>query len=352
MSLLVDIRKNMGAFRLDVHFEAESERLALLGASGSGKSVTLRCIAGILTPDEGRIILDGVTLFDSAAGINLPPQKRRVGYFFQQYALFPHMTVRQNIAAAIQNKRQRAEITEQYLHRFQLEDVAGKKPAQISGGQQQRCALARILASEPKAILLDEPLSALDSYLKSQLELELTDLLQQFSGTVLWVSHDRGEAFRSCRRVCVLDQGRSQGTFTLRQLFHAPDTEAAARLSGCENFTDAVPHSGSVYLPEWGLTLSCSQAQSGPTCRAGIRARHVSVAEPQDENAFSCSVLRVVQDVFNTIVLLRPDSSAPDAHPLRMELPREVWHALPDKNHLTVKIQPRDILLLQSGGTL
>ena len=118
MSLFVDIRKNMGDFQLNVRFEAENERLALLGASGCGKSVTLRCIAGILTPDEGKILLDGVTLFDSAAGIDLPPQKRQVGYLFQQYALFPHMTVRQNIAAAVRDKARRSERAADLLRRF------------------------------------------------------------------------------------------------------------------------------------------------------------------------------------------------------------------------------------------
>lgn len=346
MSLFVDIRKKMGKFQLNVQFEAENERLALLGASGCGKSVTLRCIAGILTPDEGKIVLNGVTLFDSAANINLPPQKRRVGYLFQQYALFPHMTVRQNIAAAVRDKHKRAEQTTELLRRFQLEDAADKKPAQISGGQQQRCALARILAAEPAVILLDEPFSALDSYLKQQLELELTESLDHFSGPVLWVSHDRGEVFRSCRRVCVLENGRSQGTYSLRELFHAPATEAAARLSGCENFTDALPQAGTVYLPEWGFSLTCSKAVPGPLCRAGIRARHITPAGADAENAFPCTVERVIQDVFTTIVLLRPVSSVPDAPPLRMELSREVWQALSEKDRLTVAIQPRDILLL------
>lgn len=346
MSLSVEIRKNMGDFQLNVRFEADNERLALLGASGCGKSVTLRCIAGILTPDEGKIVLDGVTLFDSAAGIDLPPQKRQVGYLFQQYALFPHMTVRQNIAAAVRDKTRRSETTARLLHRFRLEDAAEKRPAQISGGQQQRCALARILASEPKAILLDEPFSALDSYLKQQLELELTETLDQFPGTVLWVSHDRGEVFRSCRRVCVLESGNSQGTYSLRELFHAPATEAAARLSGCENFTDALPAQDTVTLPEWGLCLTCHGAEPGKASRAAIRARHVVPAEPDRENAFPCTVERVVQDVFTTIVLLRPETATSGAQPLRMELPREVWQTLPDKTHLTVAIQPRDILLL------
>lgn len=346
MSLSVNIRKQLGDFRLDVSFEAENETMALLGASGCGKSLTLRCIAGILTPDEGKIVLDGVTLFDSAAGIDLPPQKRQVGYLFQQYALFPHMTVRQNLAAAVKDKPRRSAMTEELLTKFRLSDIADLRPAQLSGGQQQRTALARILASEPKTILLDEPFSALDSYLQYQLEVELAELLDEFTGTVLWVSHDRNEVFRNCRRVCVLDDGRSQGTYTLRELFHRPVTEAAARLSGCKNYADAIPCGDSVTLPAWGITLRCSAPVPADIRRIGIRARHV-VPAASDENAFPCTVTRVIQDVFTTIALLRPDGAADNAPPLRMELPREVWHNVPDKSHLTVHVEPRDILLLQ-----
>ena len=144
----------------------------------------------------------------------------------------------------------------------------------------------------------------------------------QFPGTILWVSHDRNEVFRNCRRVCVLDQGKSQGTFTLRELFHEPVTEAAARLSGCKNYAYAVPNGPSVSLPEWGLTLDCGKEV------------------PPD-------IQRVIQDVFVTIVLLRPEGAAPDAPPLRMELDREVWHVVEDKQHVWVSIQPRDILLLK-----
>ena len=347
MALSVDIEKQLGDFTLSVRFEAENECLALLGASGCGKSVTLRCIAGILTPDKGKIVLDGVTLFDSTAQIDLPPQKRQVGYLFQQYALFPNMTVRQNIAAAVRDKQRRKAVTEEKLRQFRLEEVADKRPGQISGGQQQRTALARILASEPKTILLDEPFSALDSYLKYQLEVELAETLEQFPGTILWVSHDRGEVFRNCRRVCVLDQGISQGTFTLRELFHQPVTEAAARLSGCKNYADAVPMGNAVSLPEWGLILNCGKEVPADIRRIGIRAHHVTIAEPQSPGSFPCAVQRVIQDVFITIVLLRPEGAAPDAPPLRMELDRADWHAVADKQHVWAAIQPRDILLLK-----
>lgn len=347
MALCVDIRKRLGDFQLEVQFDAEKECLALLGASGCGKSVTLRCIAGILTPDEGRIVLDGVPLFDSAAKIDLPPQRRQVGYLFQQYALFPNMTVRQNIAAAVRDKAKRKAVAAEKIQQFQLEDVADKKPWQISGGQQQRTALARILASEPKAILLDEPFSALDSYLKYQLELELTETLEQFPGTILWVSHDRGEAFRNCHRVCVMERGRAQPVCTLDQLFHTPDTEAAARLSGCKNYVDAVPGGSAVSIPDWGVTLSCGRTVSPELRRIGIRAHHVRIASLGEENAFSCVVARVVEDVFSTIVLLRPQSAVPGAPLLRMELDKEAWRDISDKEHLAVSIAPENILLLQ-----
>ena len=347
MALSVNIRKKLGDFQLDIRFDAENEALALLGASGCGKSVTLRCIAGTMTPDEGKIVLDGVTLFDSTAKINLPPQKRQIGYLFQHYALFPNMTVRQNIAAGARDRAHRSDITAQLLHKFRLEDVAGLRPAQISGGQQQRTALARILASEPKTILLDEPFSALDSYLRHQLELELSETLEQFPGTVIWVSHDRGEVFRNCKRVCVLNGGRSEGVFTLRELFHNPLTEAAAQLSGCKNYAEAIFDGEHITLPALGLTLLCGkEIPAGARC-VGIRANHIRPSVPESVNAFPCTVIRVIQDVFSTIVLLRPEHSRPDALPLRMELSREEWHAVPDKTRLTVSIQPRDILLLK-----
>lgn len=347
MALSVDIQKRLGAFRFQARFEAEDERLALLGASGCGKSVALRCIAGILTPDEGKIILDGVTLFDSAARVNLPPQRRKVGYLFQQYALFPNMTVRQNIAAAVRERGRREETVSRLLRQFQLEQPAGQRPGQLSGGQQQRAALARILASEPRALLLDEPFSALDSYLKYQLELELMDTLDQFPGTVLWVSHDRGEVFRTCQRVCVIDQGRSCAVQSLSQLFHAPGTEAAARLSGCKNYADAVPRGEAVLLPEWNLTLSCGRPVPSAVKRIGVRAHFVRPAENAGENVFPCAVVRVVEDVFTTIILLRPEGAAPEAPLLRMELDKTAWRALPGKDRLRILIEPRDILLFE-----
>ena len=349
MSLLVEIEKQLGNFHLDVRFQAETETLALLGASGCGKSMTLKCIAGIMTPDRGRIVLNDRVLFDSEARIDLPPQQRRVGYLFQNYALFPTMTVEKNILCGIRSgsKAEKTAALSAALHRFRLEGLEKRYPAQLSGGQQQRVALARILCSQPEVILLDEPFSALDSYLKWDLELKLSDFLENFSGPILWVSHDRGEVFRNCKRVCVLDQGASQGTFTLRQLFHEPETEAAARLSGCKNIVEAVPAGSAVTLPPWGLTLSCGKPVPADIRQAGIRARHVMAVPEGTSDAFYCTVERVIQDVFTTIVLLRPEGAADGAPLLRMELERDDWRRLNRPEGLWIAVQPRDILLLK-----
>lgn len=238
MSLSVSVKKDYGNFRLNARFEAGNEALALLGASGCGKSLTLRCVAGIERPDEGRIVLDGRVLFDSRAGVDLPPRQRRVGYLFQQYALFPNMTALQNIAVGARVPREgaggirkkRRDAAMEYIERLHLKGLERKYPSQLSGGQQQRVALARILASEPEAILLDEPFSALDSYLKWQLELELADTLSLFPGTLLWVSHDRSEVVRNCSRVCVMETGEVDPPVSVSDFLGAPRTLRAVRL--------------------------------------------------------------------------------------------------------------------------
>ena len=160
MSIFVDIEKNLGDFHLKVNFSAEDEVLALLGASGCGKTMTVKCIAGIETPDRGKIVLDGVTLFDSEKHINVSPQQRRTGLLFQNYALFPNMTVLQNIrtgARREKNAARREELVQNILDSFGLAELTGRYPHQLSGGQQQRVALARMLVSDPHIVLLDEP---------------------------------------------------------------------------------------------------------------------------------------------------------------------------------------------------
>ena len=178
MKLQVHIKKAIGAFRLEADLATDEGLLSLLGPSGCGKTLTLKCIAGIERPDEGRICLGDRVLFDSEKKIDLPPQKRRVGYMFQDYALFPHMTVRQNILAGM-GKRPDPSLADPYLERFRIADLSERLPRELSGGQKQRTAMARIAAQDPDVILLDEPFSALDTMLKWELEKEMLQMLSE-----------------------------------------------------------------------------------------------------------------------------------------------------------------------------
>jgi len=357
MPLKVRIKKRYGDFCLDVDFTAQpGEALALLGASGCGKSTTLKCIAGIHRPDWGRIELDGRTLFDSERKIDLPPQRRRIGYLFQQYALFPNMTVQQNIAACLGrlDRQRRRERTAELIALLRLEGTEALRPAQLSGGQQQRAALARILASEPLVILLDEPLAALDSFLRGQLEPELRDVLEHFGGPAVWVSHDRGEVYRNCRRVCVLTQGKSSPARGVGELMADPTTVSAAMLSGCGNYVPVRPgpRPGTVSVPDWGLTLEAAAPWRAGMTTLGIRERCVRPAGKEAANTFPCRVVRVTEDVSSMLADLRPESSAEDAPILRMELGKDVWAALPDKERILVSIPAADLLLLEDEGML
>lgn len=347
MSLFIDIQKQLGDFSLQTQFRSENDRLALLGGSGCGKSVTLRCIAGVMQPDEGIITLNGKVLFDSAKKINLPPQARHIGYLFQQYALFPNMTVAQNIKVAVRDRNKRDETAQKLLHTFQIENIAAKHPAQVSGGQQQRIALARIIASEPEVLMLDEPFSALDSFLKAQLEQELADVLDTFPGDVIWVSHDRDEVFHNCNKICVMENGISQGVVTPDQLFYDPKTASAAKLSGCKNIIPVVAQETRVEIPCWNISFRCTTARGGSISHIGLRAHHIHFCSAAEENAFPCAVVRAMDNVFSIILTLRPTNAEQGAPTLRMEVSKELWAAQNGATQVCVCIAPENILLLR-----
>lgn len=200
MSFAVDIQKTVRGerrdFALRVRFETQARRTVIYGPSGSGKSLTLQAIAGLLTPDTGRIAFDNETLFDREAGIDLPARRRGFGYLFQDYALFPRLNVRQNIAFGLQSGLRNprvhvgGEAVERWLQAFELTDVAAQRPTELSGGQRQRTALARALVHSPRALLLDEPFSALDPELRGRMRAELDELLQRIDIPVLMITHD------------------------------------------------------------------------------------------------------------------------------------------------------------------
>lgn len=259
MSLEVNIEKKLDGFTLRAAFTAGNTSTALLGASGCGKSMTLRCIAGIVKPDRGRIVLDGRVLFDSDRHIDLPPQQRGVGLLFQNYALFPNMTVEQNILCGLKTEKDHAArraACAEMLRAMRLEELAKRYPAQLSGGQQQRTALARILVGKPRILMLDEPFSALDSYLREEVEGEVGSLLASFAGTALLVTHNRDEAYRLCKEMIVLNEGQVLRTGTTKAVFADPRSIAAARLTGCKNILPCTPlDSHTVRLDGWDTTL-------------------------------------------------------------------------------------------------
>ena len=351
MRLEVDIHKNFGNFQLDASFCTQSGAVTgLLGASGCGKSLTLKCIAGIERPDRGHIVLDGRVLFDSEQKINLPPQQRRVGYLFQNYALFPNMTVEQNIAVGVKDKTARKETVNRLISSFYLEGQERKYPRQLSGGQQQRVALARILASRPEVLLLDEPFSALDSYLKWQVELELADLLSAFDGPVLFVTHNRDEVQRLCQQVCVLDNGASQAMMPVHELFEAPRTLSACLLSGCKNVSRAkATADGMVEALDWGVTLNPGQPLPEGLTHIGVRAHYIRPVSGPGPNTLPCKVERVVENVFSTVVMLSTPGGSQGFSRLRIELEKDRWAALAGLDPLWLELPSKDLLLLTSN---
>lgn len=206
--LEVQIYKKLAEFDLDVSFQVDDNILGLMGASGSGKSMTLKCIAGIETPDQGRIVLNGRVLFDSEKKINVPIQKRNVGYMFQSYALFPNMNVYENISVGLRARKVKDVdiVVQKVMQQFRIFELASRYPKQLSGGQRQRVALARLMAYEPDVLLLDEPFSALDEDLKEDLLQELKSELQ-ISKPVIFVSHDKEEVNYLCDLNYKIKQG-------------------------------------------------------------------------------------------------------------------------------------------------
>ena len=312
MSLEVNIEKKLDGFILRSEFSAGDTATALLGASGCGKSMTLRCIAGIVKPDSGRIVLDGQVLFDSEQHIDLLPQQRGAGLLFQNYALFPNMTVEQNILCGLKAEKNRAARQArcaEMLRAMRLEKLARRYPAQLSGGQQQRTALARILVGNPRILMLDEPFSALDSYLREEVEGEVGSLLSGFDGTAILVTHNRDEAYRLCPEMVVLDSGRVLRTGHTRDVFADPRSVTAARLTGCKNILPCTRvDAHTVRLPGWNAPLQLALPVPKNCTAVGIRAHDFAPCSPDALNALPVKPLSSSENPFDwNFICTAPD---------------------------------------------
>jgi len=343
VSLYAEVKKTLGSFTLDIKLEAGEETLALLGASGCGKSLTLKCIAGLITPDEGRIVVNDRVLFDSDQNINLTPQQRSAGMLFQTYALFPHMTVLQNIRTGTVRdtaKRQREQKVEAAMVRFGLSGLAERFPHQLSGGQQQRAALARLLVSEPEILLLDEPFAALDSHLRYQMEQEVQKILREFGKTAVLVSHDRDEVFRMSDKVAVMGTGTIETFGTGAQVFRNPQTRTAAMLTGCRNISSVVHRKGETVAEDWGVVLEAGQIPKDVHA-VGIRMHDVRPAP--GKNTCRCRVVNETENAFSYIVLLQPLGGT---GVISWELEKTQWNML-RAPEVEISLPPEALLMLR-----
>ena len=274
----LDLHKRFGDFTLDAAWTSRHPIVALVGPSGSGKTLSLQCIAGLVMPDTGRIASGERVLFDSGTRTNLPPQRRHIGYVFQGYALFPHMTVAQNIAYGVRTRAELRNRATAVIDRLGLRALSSRYPSELSGGQQQRVALARALAPDPDVLLLDEPLSALDAPLRRELAGELSRTLREWGTRAILVTHDLSEAYQIADDVVLYEDGKTSGAMSKNDLLWNPTSERVARLIGARNILRApVSHiTNEAVVLDWrGERLEAARSPS-----------HVLHARAGDEMAF------------------------------------------------------------------
>lgn len=314
MSVELNINKDLGEFTLNINYKSSCRRIGILGASGSGKSLTLKCIAGIEAPQRGRIAVDGRVIYDSENKINLSPQKRRVGYLFQNYALFPNMNVEKNILSGIKgNKNIRRQKAKNIIEKFNLTGFEKRLPSQLSGGQQQRVALARIIASEPDVILLDEPFSALDAYMKEKMQNSLLSMLRDFEGVIITVSHNRDEIYTMSEELIIIDKGVAVAWGSTAEIFKNPPNREAALLTGCKNIAKAeYMGNNTIFIDDWGIELRLNKNINSNIKGAAIRA-HDFLLEPkegEDIISFNITAEEIKEELFEYSIYFKASPNA------------------------------------------
>jgi molybdate transport system ATP-binding protein len=309
MTLEVNIKRILPGFKLDISFSSDQEILAILGPSGSGKTMTLQCIAGLTQPDEGFIRINDKVLYDSTSKINLSPQMRKVGLVFQNYALFPHINVYDNIAYGI-NHLSKTEIKERInglLKKMNISELSRRYPRQLSGGQQQRVALARAIAPEPEILLLDEPFSALDTRVKERLEMELLSLQNFYKGNILLVTHNLAEGYKLASKIAIYDSGRIIQCDSKQKVIGSPANHTVARLTGVRNlFKGTVIEIEEkhilVMIPELEQKVRVElKGMLNPALNQsvtiGIRPEYVHLSDNPVENTLKCVVDRMIEGI-------------------------------------------------------
>lgn len=356
IELTVEIQKQLRDFFLDVSFHADQTPLGLLGASGAGKSTIVRCIAGLETPDRGRIVLNGRVLFDSERGINLPPRDRACGFLFQNYALFPHLSVAENIAFGIPKGTSslaiKQEVAKQLLA-VDLPEMGNCYPGELSGGQQQRVALARAKASKPEILLLDEPFSALDTYLRDKQERLLRKTLITYQGVTLFITHNLEEAYRVCPNLLIVDEGKAIAHDSKHNIFERAPNFRVAQLTNCKNFSRAVAISAqTIQATDWNCTLEVIEPPSSSLAYLGIRAHQFIFPDTNTEaNTFPCWLATISETQYRMTlyIKLHQPPESPDDYHLQAEVFKEKWQELKKRPFpWDIQLHPLQIMLLQA----
>lgn len=313
------ISKVLELFSLQVDIKlSDGSSLALVGPSGCGKSMTLRMIAGLEQPDEGYIKVGDTIFYDSNERIFVPANKRHMGFLFQNYALFPHLTVEQNIAFGLNHRPrlERQEIVHSIIERLKIKGLEKRYPEYISGGQQQRVALARTLVTDPELLLLDEPFSALDSQVKKKMEKEVIDVKNAFSGTMILVTHSLEEAFRLCSNIAVMDRGKIIQLGTQNEIIHQPANRIVARLTGTENIFDGTVierhgETARLWVEELHVHLTIPNTLEQDNLSLGIRPAQLIIEQDHctgvedPENSFSGRIVQTIPTPDGQLVFIQ-----------------------------------------------
>lgn len=312
MKIQMNFKYQMQGFHLSINWESQENRIGILGASGSGKSMTLKALSGIITPDSGQIIVNDTVYFDSDKHINIPPQKRKIGYLFQNYALFPTMTVEKNISMGLFNckKNEKQEKVNAIIEKLQLETLRYRYPHELSGGQQQRVALARILVYEPDLILLDEPFSALDTFLKDNLIFEMKKILQEYNGTMIMVSHSIEEIYTFSNYLFVIDKGMILENNYTKSIFQKPTYAESAKLTGIKNISSITKiDEHTCFAENWNITLHTKESISEKIHYVGFHSQDLFPGTMNDINSFSFQIQNVTETPSEKIYQIIPASS-------------------------------------------